>query len=155
MRVHLFPFSLPFLKLSWSNTNCSVIEWDADLHIKATNIWTKSVLADGGEHCKHLCELVNEPLIEGMLVGTPNDELSLPERELVITPRLSLYNQDTNQKKSSLKNKNGTSKPPSSTTGKPPKLTPSSPPSSPGSATGPKPGSTAPSGWATRPCGIC
>ncbi|ODM19747.1 hypothetical protein SI65_04733 [Aspergillus cristatus] len=60
-----------------------VIEWDTSLHIQATNLWTKGVLADGGQHCKRFCDLVGEPLIEGMLVGTPNEQLSNPERELL------------------------------------------------------------------------
>ncbi|PTU23917.1 hypothetical protein P175DRAFT_0505686 [Aspergillus ochraceoroseus IBT 24754] len=58
-----------------------VIEWDTSLHVKGTNMWTKAVLADGGHHCRQLCEIVDEPLIEGMVVGTPADELSISERE--------------------------------------------------------------------------
>ncbi|KAL3478998.1 putative acetamidase [Aspergillus californicus] len=58
-----------------------VIEWDTSLHTQGTNLWTKSVLADGGHHCAQLCAIVDEPLIQGMLVGTTADELSIPERE--------------------------------------------------------------------------
>lgn len=65
------------------DTDDRVIKWDTALHIQAINLWAKGVLADGGQHCKHLCDLVGEPLIEGILVGTPNDQLSIPERELV------------------------------------------------------------------------
>ncbi|EAW20169.1 putative acetamidase [Aspergillus fischeri NRRL 181] len=58
-----------------------VIEWNTSLHITGTNLWKKAILADGGSHCKQLCDIVDEPLIEGMLVGTPADELSILERE--------------------------------------------------------------------------
>lgn len=60
-----------------------VIEWNTSLHIRGTNLWKKAILADGGSHCKQLCDIVEEPLIEGMLVGTPADELSILEREKV------------------------------------------------------------------------
>ncbi|PLN82898.1 amidase signature enzyme [Aspergillus taichungensis] len=58
-----------------------VIEWDLSLHIEGANLWTKAILADGGKHCRTLCDLVDEPLIEGMVVGTEQDELTMPERE--------------------------------------------------------------------------
>ncbi|GIJ90666.1 hypothetical protein Asppvi_009627 [Aspergillus pseudoviridinutans] len=58
-----------------------VIEWSTALHTPGTNLWKKAILADGGSHCKHLCDIVDEPLIEGMLVGTATDELSILERE--------------------------------------------------------------------------
>lgn len=61
----------------------AVVEWDTSLHVLGSNLWTKSILADGGQHCQHIRDLANEPLIEGMCVGTPNDELSTTERELV------------------------------------------------------------------------
>lgn len=37
-------------------------------------------MADGGQDCKKLCQLANEPLIEGMLVGTDKDRLEISER---------------------------------------------------------------------------
>ncbi|KAJ5124926.1 uncharacterized protein N7515_008751 [Penicillium bovifimosum] len=58
-----------------------VIEWDTSLHMTTTNLWTKGILADGGNHCRSLCQLVDEPLIEGMIVGKEGDFLSLEERE--------------------------------------------------------------------------
>ncbi|KAJ6009958.1 hypothetical protein N7522_004974 [Penicillium canescens] len=58
-----------------------VIEWDTTLHVPATNLWTKGILADGGQHCHSLCQIVDEPLIEGMVVGTEKDLLSIQERE--------------------------------------------------------------------------
>lgn len=61
----------------------TVIEWNTSLHITGTNLWKKAILSDGGSHCKQLCDIVDEPLIEGMLVGTPADELSILEREKV------------------------------------------------------------------------
>ncbi|KAL2862045.1 amidase signature enzyme [Aspergillus pseudodeflectus] len=60
-----------------------VIEWDTSLHVEGTNLWTKCVLADGGHHCRQLCAIVDEPLIQGMLVGTATDELSSQEREKI------------------------------------------------------------------------
>lgn len=60
-----------------------VIEWDTSLHVRGTDLWTKAVLADGGQHCKDLCDIIGEPLIEGMLVGTAKDELDLKQREQV------------------------------------------------------------------------
>ena len=59
----------------------AVVEWDTSLHIPGTNLWTKAILADGGHHCKQLCDLVGEPLVEGMVVGSDKDLLSIPERE--------------------------------------------------------------------------
>ncbi|OJI97857.1 hypothetical protein ASPVEDRAFT_126300 [Aspergillus versicolor CBS 583.65] len=58
-----------------------VIEWDTSLHVEGTALWTKSILSDGGHHCRQLCALVDEPLIQGMAVGTPTDELSTTEKE--------------------------------------------------------------------------
>ncbi|KAJ5766226.1 uncharacterized protein N7511_003842 [Penicillium nucicola] len=58
-----------------------VIEWDTALHAPATNLWTRGILADGGQHCHSLCQIVDEPLIEGMVVGTDKDLLTIQERE--------------------------------------------------------------------------
>ncbi|RAH66243.1 putative acetamidase [Aspergillus aculeatinus CBS 121060] len=59
-----------------------VIPWPATaLHKEGTALWTKAILADGGQHCRYLCDIVGEPLIEGMVVGTAEDELSVEERE--------------------------------------------------------------------------
>lgn len=60
-----------------------VIEWDTSLHIATTNLWTKGILADGGSHCRSLCQIVDEPLIEGMIVGKEADYLSSEQREQV------------------------------------------------------------------------
>lgn len=60
-----------------------MIEWDTSLHIAITNLWTKGILADGGQHCRSLCKIVDEPLIEGMVVGKEADLLSHEEREQV------------------------------------------------------------------------
>ncbi|PYH41191.1 putative acetamidase [Aspergillus saccharolyticus JOP 1030-1] len=58
-----------------------VIPYPTTLHEEGTALWTKAILADGGQHCRYLCDIVGEPLIEGMVVGTPEDELSVEERE--------------------------------------------------------------------------
>ncbi|KAJ5660399.1 hypothetical protein N7507_006850 [Penicillium longicatenatum] len=57
-----------------------IIEWDTSLHTPATEMWYKAILGEGGAHCRELCKLVNEPLIEGMLVGTEEDMLDIDER---------------------------------------------------------------------------
>ncbi|CAI7676987.1 unnamed protein product [Penicillium palitans] len=67
-----------------------VIEWDTSLHIAATNLWTKGILADGGQHCRSLCKIVDEPLIEGMVVGKETDLLSHEEREQFEATKLTL-----------------------------------------------------------------
>ncbi|KAJ6128077.1 hypothetical protein N7471_009294 [Penicillium samsonianum] len=67
-----------------------VIEWDTSLHIAITNLWTKGVLADGGQHCRALCQIVNEPLIEGMIVGKESDLLSHEEREQFEATKVTL-----------------------------------------------------------------
>jgi amidase len=80
-------YSLPFY--SWCiYADSTVIEWDVNStdgtsHVEGYALWLKSVLADGGQECRDLCQLVNEPLIEGMLVGTPEDILSVNERKEV------------------------------------------------------------------------
>ena len=59
-----------------------VIEWDCTSHHSAFyDLWLKAILADGGQRCADLCKLVNEPLIEGMLVGKPEDALTLEQRQ--------------------------------------------------------------------------
>ncbi|CAG8909844.1 unnamed protein product [Penicillium egyptiacum] len=67
-----------------------VIEWDTSLHIAITNLWTKGILADGGQHCRSLCKIVDEPLVEGMVVGKESDLLSHEEREQFEATKLTL-----------------------------------------------------------------
>ena len=64
-----------------------VFEWDTTSHDQGWNLWLKGVLADGGRRCRLQCEKENEPLIEGMLVGSKKDELSVEEGEAVRLPR--------------------------------------------------------------------
>ena len=42
-----------------------------------------AILADGGEGCRKLCELSGEPLIEGMLVGKPENLLTTAQAHQV------------------------------------------------------------------------
>ncbi|KAJ5936640.1 hypothetical protein N7466_003090 [Penicillium verhagenii] len=58
-----------------------VIEWDTSLHEPATQLWYKAIRGEGGAHCRELCKLIDEPLIEGMLVGKENETLDIEERE--------------------------------------------------------------------------
>ncbi|KAF3352146.1 hypothetical protein VdG1_09366 [Verticillium dahliae VDG1] len=53
-----------------------VIEWDASSHARAYDLWEKAILSDGGLACKKLCDMSGEPLIEGMLVGKPENLLT-------------------------------------------------------------------------------
>jgi amidase len=64
------------------NAGHELIEWDCKSHHSAFyNLWLKAILADGGQRCADLCKLVNEPLIQGMLVGKPEDYLTLEQRQ--------------------------------------------------------------------------
>lgn len=68
--------------IAFTNHN-QVVEWDVSSHKEGYDIWLSAVLADGGGDCKRLCELHNEPLIDGMLVGQPEHELSVLGRRSV------------------------------------------------------------------------
>ena len=71
-----------------------VVEWDSSMHRYGYyELWLKAVLADGGQRCADLCKLVDEPLIEGMLVGQPQDILSVAERQ-ALAERIWDYQHD-------------------------------------------------------------
>ncbi|KAJ5248225.1 Amidase [Penicillium chrysogenum] len=53
-----------------------VFEWDASSHSYAYELWAKAIFSDGGEGCRRQIEKTGEPLIEGMLVGKPEDTLT-------------------------------------------------------------------------------
>ncbi|KAJ5719903.1 hypothetical protein N7493_006781 [Penicillium malachiteum] len=72
------------------NAGHEVIEWDTSLHAPATEMWYKAILGEGGVHCRKLCEIINEPLIEGMLVGTEKDMLTLEVREKIEQEKYAL-----------------------------------------------------------------
>lgn len=76
--------SWTYQQSSWTPlTKYAVFEWDISDHSHGYDLWLKGVLADGGRRCRLLCEKENEPLIEGMLVGTKKDELNVEEGEAV------------------------------------------------------------------------
>ncbi|KAJ5396674.1 hypothetical protein N7509_004787 [Penicillium cosmopolitanum] len=56
-----------------------VFEWDASSHSYAYSLWEKAIFSDGGEGCRRKIEMTGEPLVEGMLVGTPDHILSTSE----------------------------------------------------------------------------
>ncbi|PGG97214.1 hypothetical protein AJ79_09297 [Helicocarpus griseus UAMH5409] len=58
-----------------------VIEWDTASHDEGIDLWLKAVKADGGEDCRNMCNLADEPLIQGMLVGEERDKLSITQRQ--------------------------------------------------------------------------
>lgn len=58
-----------------------VVEWDASGHKDAYyDLWLKAVLADGGKRFEDLIKMVDQPLIQGMLVGTPETWLDNAQR---------------------------------------------------------------------------
>ncbi|KAJ5528133.1 hypothetical protein N7513_012292, partial [Penicillium frequentans] len=67
-----------------------IIEWNTTLHAPATEMWYKAILGEGGFHCRELCKLINEPLIEGMLVGEEKDTLNIDEREKIEQEKYAL-----------------------------------------------------------------
>jgi amidase len=71
-----------------------VIDWDTKGHAEAYAMWLEAVLADGGEDCRQLCLLANEPLVEGMLVGKPENTLSVSQRRDVSHSPLKLQSAD-------------------------------------------------------------
>lgn len=79
------------MKVTWilrlifipSPANLTMTEWDVSSHVEGYDIWFKAAQADGGEECRELCRLVDEPLIEGMLVGKLEDVLSVRGRKEV------------------------------------------------------------------------
>ncbi|PVH80440.1 amidase [Cadophora sp. DSE1049] len=57
----------------------TVVEWDASDHGDAYQQWVKVTFGDGGESCRELSAASGEPLIEGVLIGTAEDKLSIDE----------------------------------------------------------------------------
>ena len=68
------------------NAGHEVVEWNHHDILKSHayayhTLWLPAILADGGARCAELCKLVDEPLLEGMLVGKPADALTLAQRQ--------------------------------------------------------------------------
>lgn len=60
------------------------IDWDSfSQSTSYYELWEPAILADGGEGCKAACKLSEpeQPLIEGMLVGKPEDKLDVAQRQ--------------------------------------------------------------------------
>ena len=70
-----------------------VFEWDTSCHKEGQRLWLKGILADGGRRFRKLCEQSDEPLVEGMLVGTEADRLDVDEANAVANDRLT-YQKD-------------------------------------------------------------
>lgn len=66
-------------------TDCytAVFEWDASSHSHGYDLWAKAIFSDGGEGCRKKIELTGEPLVEGMLVGKPENTLTTSETHQV------------------------------------------------------------------------
>lgn len=71
-----------------------VVKWDTSSHVEAHRLWTKAILADGGQSCNEMLAASEEPLVQGMLVGKDSDRLSAEEaiqvRREVFHPRSSV-----------------------------------------------------------------
>ncbi|KAJ9502966.1 hypothetical protein H2202_001118 [Exophiala xenobiotica] len=68
-----------------------VVAWDASSHVSAYyELWERAVLADGGARFEELCKMVDEPLIQGMLVGTAETLLS-PQQKLELADKIWEY----------------------------------------------------------------
>lgn len=71
-----------------------VVEWDCSSHRAAYyDLWVPAVLADGGQRCADLCKLVDEPLIQGMLVGTPETRLDAAQK-MALADRIWEYKRE-------------------------------------------------------------
>lgn len=60
-----------------------VVEWDASSHAHAWDLFSKCIVSDGGATAQRYCEMSGEPLIEGMMVGTPKDLLTTAQTHQV------------------------------------------------------------------------
>lgn len=60
-----------------------MFEWDASSHSYAYELWAKAIFSDGGEGCRRQIEKTGEPLVEGMLVGRPEDTLTTSQTHQV------------------------------------------------------------------------
>ncbi|KZL74877.1 hypothetical protein CI238_07520 [Colletotrichum incanum] len=70
----------------------TLIEWDPSTHAEAYKDWVTATFADGGEIYRKLSEATGEPLIEGVLIGTDKDKLSVAEARKLAAKKL-LYEQ--------------------------------------------------------------
>lgn len=67
-----------------------MFEWDASSHGYAYELWAKAIFSDGGEGCRRQIEKTGEPLVEGMLVGKPEDTLTTSQTHQVRNPCLRI-----------------------------------------------------------------
>lgn len=58
-----------------------VVPWDATSHAKGYAMWLKAILADGGRDAEEMCKIGGEPLVQGMLTGTPETYLDADQRQ--------------------------------------------------------------------------
>jgi hypothetical protein len=58
-------------------------------------MWLEAVMADGGQECRDLCLIADEPLVQGMLVGLPENLLSASARRNVSTFEHTVISQQT------------------------------------------------------------
>lgn len=63
-----------------------MFEWDAKSHKLLCDHWSKAIMSDGGDAARYHCSLSGEPLIEGMIIGTENDRLTIGEMDEVRSP---------------------------------------------------------------------
>ncbi|OMP85361.1 putative amidase [Diplodia seriata] len=65
-----------------------VVEWDTKTHVEGIQLWFKAVLADGGKGGREIRELIDEPLIEGMVIGQEESFLDVAERQQLSMEKL-------------------------------------------------------------------
>lgn len=58
-----------------------VVPWDSTSHARGYAMWLKAVLADGGRDAEEMCKAGDEPLVQGMLTGTPETYLDADQRQ--------------------------------------------------------------------------
>lgn len=58
-----------------------VVPWDSTSHARGYAMWLKAILADGGRDAEKMCKAGDEPLVPGMLTGTPETYLDADQRQ--------------------------------------------------------------------------
>ena len=70
------------MKAKFQKAGHEVVDWDVESHSHGYfDLWLRAVLADGGKKCADYCKIIGEPLIPGMLVGQPKDQLNQKQRQ--------------------------------------------------------------------------
>ena len=79
-----------------------VLKWDTEGHNHGYKLWDMAMKADGGRRCQSMWERDNEPLIQGMVVGTEKDRLD-HDQSNAVRLRRSYYHRDITDENRSLR----------------------------------------------------